>query len=318
MNLDFCKQDIYKKHPNYTFVDNEPMSGDTIKKIRKEIQKTLGIKIDYEHILFQMLKRGIGIYIQGMPNEYNWIVQKLLASKEIGIVISDRSLCLGIDLPIRTSCIIGTTGNEFTNDDYLQMSGRAGRRGYDTKGNIIFYNIAYKELMRGELPEIVGSTKPIYDNYKCIPNTDIMFHNFINNRDIIECDISNNKFLPKSHEICWVLREYKNSQMFIHKFKTLEKELYLIKHDFDREVYLLNLMNKDLELLDILDIYKLNRIETDVHDSIKILEEYIQIIMNIYNHLDKRKYLITRQVFKRIYDKLKHIILNHSGINYFN
>ena len=76
-------------------------------------------------------------------------------------------------------------------------------------------------------------------------------------------------------------------------------------------------MNKDLELLDILDIYKLNRIETDVHDSVKILEEYIQIIMNVYNHLDKRKYLITKQVFKRIYDNLKHIILNHSGINYF-
>ena len=321
-NPDFCKQDIFKKHSKYTFVDNEPMSGDTIKKIRKEIQKTLGIKIDYEHILFQMLKRGIGIYIQGMPNEYNWIVQKLLASKEIGIVISDRSLCLGIDLPIRTSCIVGSNRNEFTNDDYLQMSGRAGRRGYDTKGNIIFYNIDYKELMRGELPEIVGSTKPIYDNYKCIPNTDIMFHNFINNRDIIQCETfdslqQKNIYLPKSQEMCWQLREYKNSQMFIHKFKTLEKELYLIKHDFDREVHLLNLISKDLGLLDILDIYKLNRIETDVHDSVKILEEYIQIIMNVYNHLDKRKYLITREVFKRIYDKLKHIILNHSGINYF-
>jgi len=223
-------------------------------------------------------------------------------------------LCLGIDLPIRTSCIVGSNRNEFTNDDYLQMSGRAGRRGYDTRGNIIFYNIDYKNLMRGELPEIVGSTKPIYENYRCIPKTDCMFENFINKRDIIECNISNNKYLPKSQDMCWQLREYKNSQMFIHKFKTLEKELYLIKHDFDREVYLLNLMNKDLELLDILDIYKLNQIETDVHD---ILKEYIQIIMNVYNHLDKRKYLITKQVFKRIYDNLKHIILNHSGINYF-
>jgi superfamily II RNA helicase len=121
-------------------VHNEPMSGDKIKGIRKEIYKTLGIKIDYEHILFQMLKRGIGIYVDGMPNEYNWIVQKLLASREIGIVVSDRSLCLGIDLPIRTSCIMGYKDSIFTNDDYLQMSGRAGRRGHDTKGNIIFYN----------------------------------------------------------------------------------------------------------------------------------------------------------------------------------
>ena len=42
----------------------------------------------------------VNIYIEGMPNEYNWIVQKLLANREIGIVVSDRSLCLGIDLPI--------------------------------------------------------------------------------------------------------------------------------------------------------------------------------------------------------------------------
>ena len=321
LNPDFCKQDIFKKHSKYTFVDNEPMSGDTIKKVRIEIQKTLGVKIDYEHILFQMLKRGIGIYIKGMPNEYNWIVQKLLASKDIGIVISDRSLCLGIDLPIRTSCIMGCNDiNKFTNDDYLQMSGRAGRRGYDTRGNIIFYNIEYKNLMRGELPEIVGSTKPIYENYKCIPKTEGMFENFINKRDIITCDIipydiSNNKFLPKSHELCWILREYKNTQTFIYKFKTLEKDLYRIKNDFDREVYLLNVVRENLELFDILDIYKSNHIERDIHD---ILKEYIEIIMNIYNHLDRRKYLITREVFKRIYDKLKHILLNHSGINYFD
>ena len=39
--------------------------------------------------------------------------------------------------------------------------------------------------MRGELPEIVGSTKPIYENYKCIPKTDGMFENFINKLVII-------------------------------------------------------------------------------------------------------------------------------------
>ena len=99
------------------------------------------------------------------------------------------------------------------------------------------------------------------------------------------------------------------------KFKTLEKDLYRIKNDFDREVYLLNVVRENLELFDILDIYKSNHIERDIHD---ILKEYIEIIMNIYNHLDRRKYLITREVFKRIYDKLKHILLNHSGINYFN
>ena len=62
-----------------------------------------------------------------MPDEYNWQLQKT-SFKEIGIVISDKTLCLGIDLLVKTSCFLETNGNTFTQDEYLQMSGRAGRR----------------------------------------------------------------------------------------------------------------------------------------------------------------------------------------------
>ena len=312
LNPEFCKVDIFKKHNKYTFVNNEPMSGDKIRSIRKEIYKTLGIKIDYEHILFQMLKRGIGIYVEGMPNEYNWIVQKLLASKEIGIVVSDRSLCLGIDLPIRTSCIMGYTDSIFTNDDYLQMSGRAGRRGYDTKGNIIFYNIDYKNLMRGELPEIIGSDKPIYDNYRCIDGTDNMFDNFINNREIVECDIPNNH-----KNLAWHLREYRGCKSFIDSFEKIEKNLFMIKNKNDKEYYVLDLFQDKLELSDIKTIYKMNRISDNLDTNILSLREYLEIIMNMYNNLSSGKYKIVREVCKCMYDKIKHILLNHSGINIF-
>ena len=53
------------------------MSGNQIRDIRREIQKTLGIKIPYEHELFQMLKRGIRIYTEDMPEEYKWILQTI-------------------------------------------------------------------------------------------------------------------------------------------------------------------------------------------------------------------------------------------------
>ena len=55
----------------------EPMSGDTIKTIRREIMNTLGVKI-LQHPIFQMLKRRIGLYIETMPDEYKWILQKLM------------------------------------------------------------------------------------------------------------------------------------------------------------------------------------------------------------------------------------------------
>ena len=76
-NPDFCVQDVFKKHCDFIFTkSNKPMDANTIRNVRREIKKTLGIKIDYENELFQMLKRGIGIYIDNMPDEYNWILQK--------------------------------------------------------------------------------------------------------------------------------------------------------------------------------------------------------------------------------------------------
>ena len=90
----------------------EPMSGDTMKTIRREIMKTLNIKIPYEHPIFQMLKRGIGLYIESMPDEYKWILQKLMSKRDIGIIISDKTLCLGIDLPIRTSVLMEYNGSK--------------------------------------------------------------------------------------------------------------------------------------------------------------------------------------------------------------
>ena len=56
--------------------------------IRRENTENLGCEITYEHELFQMLKRGIGVYTNDMPEEYKWILQKLMDQKRIGIVIS--------------------------------------------------------------------------------------------------------------------------------------------------------------------------------------------------------------------------------------
>ena len=101
-NPDFIKQDIFKKHNDFIFTET-PMSENIIRNVRKEIYKTLNIRIPYESELFQMLKRGIGIYSENMPEEYNWILQKLLSKRLISIIISDKKLCIGIDLPIRTT-----------------------------------------------------------------------------------------------------------------------------------------------------------------------------------------------------------------------
>ena len=150
-NPDFRSQDIFKKHPKYSYTIGDPMSGLEIMVIRREIKNATGLNISYENPVFQLLKRGIGLYIKTMPDVYNWFLQKLMSERKLGVIISDRTLCLGIDLPIRSVVLSGYKNPQYTTSDYLQMSGRAGRRGLDDRGNIIFHNVKnYLELMKEE------------------------------------------------------------------------------------------------------------------------------------------------------------------------
>jgi hypothetical protein len=325
-NPDFCYQNVFRKHEAFCFTNKEPMTDASIRNIRRKIFKSIGIKLDYYHPIIQLLKRGIGIYIDGMPNEYNWIVQQLLASKEIGIVICDRMLCLGIDLPIRTSCIAEFgKNNNFTKDDYLQMSGRAGRRGFDVKGNIIFWNTDYKRLMRSELPDIKGSNKPLYSSYKVlnkkIQNIDNIFKNFINNeRSIEDCVVVKDK--DKLNDILqWKLRIYKNGNNVINGLKNIELELFTIVNTHDKQVLIIDrlydiMYNKDTK--DIIDIYKSNKIIQNTRYYVNMLNEFINIAIILYNTIHKHKYMYMKPQLLFIIKNMKVIVNNYGGINYLN
>ena len=307
-NPDFCYQDVFQKHKDFIFTKtNKPMDADTIRSVRREIKKTLGIKIPYESPLFQMLKRGIGLYIENMPDEYNWILQKLLSLKEIGIVISDRTLCLGIDLPVRTSCFLGINGNTFTREEYLQMSGRAGRRGLDTKGNIIFYGeIDSLSLMKGELPEIIGNPRPIHETYKLHPSANSLFQNMIHPERVIK-KIPSLDIDEKHKKLIWSLRRYNNLPSFLEQLERLEKKIYQ-EHEYDREEYLLTIITPLIGTT-IIPLYKTKKIED--HSHVDLFKDYLEVIMNIHNHLNYQKYMITMDVLKNIFKSMNRIIYNY-------
>jgi len=311
-NPDFREQDIYKKHPDYCFVSGEPMSGDEIKSIRKEIKKSSGITIEYENPIFQLLKRGIGIYVNSMPDSYNWILQKLLSQKKLAIVISDRTLCLGIDLPIRSVALSGYKEPNYTISDILQMAGRAGRRGHDTEGNIIFHNIQnFKDLLTGELPKLKGSISSTNISYNVIQN----FHKV--NLENLEWSLNNNSqsLIRKNinHErkgnlLLWSLRNYKNSETIITSLNQWENQLKDIPND-DRKRYLYDKLceyyqinNKD-EIY--ISIYQ-NKYNYEIHK-----DEYInlgELLRNLSNYLDNR-YQLCKIHSTELFEKFK-ILLN--------
>ena len=316
-NPDFRDMDVFKKHSEYVFSRGEPMSGEEIKSIRREIKKSIDLTVDYENPYFQLLKRGIGLYVSSMPDVYNWILQRLMSERKLGIVISDKTLCLGIDLPIRSVVLTGYKDPEYTTSDYLQMSGRAGRRGHDTQGNIIFHNVPnYLDLMKGELPKIIGSDIHLGNSYQVIHdlNRNIKTEHLnwkINNENQILKKIV---FPVKTHKLAWKLRYYQDSESFLNEMAKMEKQIFRIDED-SREIWFyryivknLTVFNEDLSI----EIYKSNKINTDIVETVTHLLEIGEIHKHIVNSLDNT-FMITKRTSQIIFTKLKTLIYKYRG-----
>lgn len=318
-NPDFRDVDIFKKHHEFVFTRGDPMSGDEIRNIRGEIKKSIGLTIKYENPYFQLLKRGVGLYISSMPDVYNWILQRLMSEKKLGIVISDKTLCLGIDLPIRSVALSGYGDPKYTTSDYLQMSGRAGRRGHDTRGNIIFHGIPdYLNLMKGELPKINGSKTLLGNSYSMIQslNKNINTENLswrINLRGNI---INSIDLDPKIHKFAWLTRYYTNIDDFLNGFIKIEKKIFMIDED-EREIWFYRYILKNLFDLDIdryLTIYKNNKIENDINTTVENLLKIGEIHRHIVNSLDNT-FMITKRESQKIFMNLRTLIYKYRGFD---
>ena len=111
-------------------------------------------------ILLEGLRRGIGVHHTGLPKKYLRQVEFLFRKKHLQIVISSQTLALGINMPCKSAVFVGGDSVHLNSVQFRQMSGRAGRRGFDDIGHVIFYGTTPKKiskLLSSRLPRIVGS-----------------------------------------------------------------------------------------------------------------------------------------------------------------
>lgn len=90
---------------------------------------------------------------------YRRAIQKLASTGKLGLVISDSSLAFGVNMPFRTCIFCGEMRGELDELMAQQMSGRAGRRGLDVRGNIVYAGIrpsTMSRLMIGKVANITG------------------------------------------------------------------------------------------------------------------------------------------------------------------
>lgn len=114
-----------------------------------------------EHIL-PLLRRGIGIHHGGLLPILKEVIEILFQEGLIKVLFATETFSIGLNMPAKTvvfTAVRKWDGNEFRNlssGEFIQMSGRAGRRGLDDRGIVIMMfdeklePSAAKTMVKGE------------------------------------------------------------------------------------------------------------------------------------------------------------------------
>jgi len=108
--------------------------------------------------LIEALKVGVGVHHAELPVRYRQTVEILFRRGFLQAVFATGSLALGINMPCKT--VVFLWDSFYLNPlMFRQMSGRAGRRGYDPDGEVLFFGIPSSKihrLMESPIPKIRG------------------------------------------------------------------------------------------------------------------------------------------------------------------
>ncbi|PVH90972.1 P-loop containing nucleoside triphosphate hydrolase protein [Periconia macrospinosa] len=108
--------------------------------------------------LIGALSRGIGVHHAGMNRKYRQVVEILFRKGYLQVVIATGTLALGINMPCKTVIFAGDSVF-LTALNFRQCAGRAGRRGFDVLGNVLFLGIPVQgvfRLLSSRLPDLNG------------------------------------------------------------------------------------------------------------------------------------------------------------------
>ena len=152
---------VLEPHSDFVLNKNQPFSKYYIEEVNNKLKKYFPMSGDEYHYIIDLLWRGVGVYVKGLPDPYLNIVQELACNGKLAIVFSDISLVFGVSMPFRTTTLITNSNSVDTLDSmlYHQMAGRAGRRGWDKEGNVLFVGYSWeriKELSVSKIPNVNG------------------------------------------------------------------------------------------------------------------------------------------------------------------
>jgi ATP-dependent RNA helicase DDX60 len=162
-------EDTTRPHDKYVLSPvGKRLSQYEVEEIISDMKKS-GEKVDIDHALIRSFRRGIAIYTKEVGFAcYRRQAQMLAQKGRLAVVFSDEALAYGVNMPFRSGIFCGDMGNDLTPLIAQQMQGRAGRRGLDVQGSVIYLGMDWpyiENLMLGQISYVTGK-EPRYPTSK--------------------------------------------------------------------------------------------------------------------------------------------------------
>jgi len=132
-----------------------------LKKLQASEMETYVKQLRRKHIaewLIKAISRGVGVHHAGMNRKYRQVVEILFRKGYLRVIVATGTLALGINMPCKTVVFSGDSVF-LTALNFRQGAGRAGRRGFDLLGNVVFQGIPETKISRllsSRLPDLNG------------------------------------------------------------------------------------------------------------------------------------------------------------------
>ena len=304
------------------------MVENTFNYYMKDYKKTYEILPQYQDV-YSQLKKGVVYHHSGLIPILKEIIEILYSKGLVKILFATETFAIGVNMPTKT--VLFSDLEKYDNkglrslrtDEYLQMSGRAGRRGLDKFGSVIILptmelpeQISLKNTLTGKSPTLNSKFKlsyqfvlktlcsSVFDIDNFLSKTLVMNENdkktlymFIERKDL-EIKINNIKL---TNENIKLLTDYQKiykkitDTFFVVKKKEkdkLEKEIKIIENTPKFKELYDEYQNyckyvKELENIDCNISWCNNSLKSNIDIIIKLLENEGYIIENNKNLPDK-------------------------------
>jgi len=253
----------------------------------------------------EALKRGIASHHAGLLPAWKELVEELFQQGLIKVVFATETLAAGINMPARTTVISSLSkrtedGHRLLfSSEFLQMSGRAGRRGKDTQGYVVTLQTRFEGAKEASALAI---SKPNSLESQFTPSYGMVL-NLLQSYTLEKCK----ELIKRSFGSFLYLGESSGENIIL---ENLDKDLIELKKitsnvswkDFDAYEKLRNRLKEERRLLKILEKQAAEKLSEEITNALPFIKD--GSLISIKAPQIKRK-IVPGLICKKIYESQK-------------